>query len=217
MRDSPFFVKKGTFFSVISSQQHAQQTVATFADQVIAFHLVANSFMCTIFRCASVLDTLLSYSASEGLLELLHFLHASFYNTRSEDSVQVEHWLLRLLRHFAGSRDPYLDYLVRRRACLPAPFMRPFSSFATALYEQINAAVLSLAVLQRHRVRSWTGATPWLRVFNVADKEIPQLLVNSALFDVSVAGVECFDILELPRDRFAQGDVDYDGMMAVYQ
>jgi hypothetical protein len=95
--------------------------------------------------------------------------------------------------------------------------MRPFSSFATALYEQINAAVLSLAVLQRHRVRSWTGATPWLRVFNVADKEIPQLLVNSALFDVSVAGVECFDILELPRDRFAQGDVDYDGMMAVYQ
>jgi len=217
MRDSPFFVKKGAFFSVVSSQQHAQQTMATFADQVIAFHLVANSFMCTIFRCASVLDTLFSYSASEGLLELLHFLHAGFYSSRSEDSVQGENWLLRLLRHFAGSRDPYLDYLVRRRACLPTPFMRPFSSLATALYEQVNAAVLSLAVLQRHRVRSWAGAAPWLRVFNVADKEIPQLLVNTALFDTSVANLECFDILELPRDRFAQGDVEYDGLMAIYQ
>mgnify|MGYP006919815676 CR=1 FL=1 len=36
----------------------------------------------------------------------------------------------------------------------------------------------------------------------------------AALFDVSVANV---DVLELPRDKFSQEDVEYDRMMAIYQ
>lgn len=217
VRQSPFFVNKGAFFSVVStpsSQQHAPESVAQFADQVIAFHLVADSFMSVIFRCAFALDTLQSFSATEGLLELLHFLHFGFYQYRSGDNLQVEHWLLRLLRHFSGSTDPYLEYLARRRACLPAPYMRPFSSFVTCLYGQVSAALLSLAVLQRHRVRNWSGAVPSLAVFKIADKEIPQVLVYTALLDASVASV---DILELPRGRFSQDDFEYDHMMAIYQ
>jgi hypothetical protein len=214
MRQSPFFVEKGSFFSVISSQQNSQGNVAQFADQVIAFHLVADSVMSIIFRCAFALDTLLSFSASEGLLELLHFLHFCFYQYHAGDSSQIENWLLRLLRHFSGSRDPYLEYLTRKQACLPAPFMRPFSSFVTALYGQVSAAVLSLAVLQRHRVRTWSAAVPWLSTFHVADKEIPQILVNISLLDMSVASV---DVLELPRGKLSQEDIEYDGMMATYQ
>jgi len=94
---------------VVSSQQNAQQNVAQFADQVIAFHLVADSFMCVIFRCAFALDTLKSFSATERLLELLHFLHFGFYQNRAGDNFLVENWLLRLLRHFSGSRDPYVS------------------------------------------------------------------------------------------------------------
>ena len=214
MRQSPFFAERGSFFSVVSSQQSAQQNMAQFADQVIAFHLVADSFMCVIFRCAFALDTLKSFSATEGLLELLHFLHFGFYQNRAGDNLLVENWLLRLLRHFSGSRDPYLEYLTRKRACLPATHMRPFSSFATTLCGQVSAAVLSLAVLQRHRVRNWIGAASYLAIFDVADKQIPQILISTALFDVSVANV---DVLELPRDKFSQEDVEYDRMMAIYQ
>jgi hypothetical protein len=214
IRQSPFFVEKGSFFSVISSQQSSQRNIAQFADQVIAFHLVADSVMSIIFRCAFALDTILSFSASEGLLELLHFLHFCFYQSRTGDSSPVENWLLRLLRHFSGSRDPYLDYLARKQASLPAPFMRPFSSFAMTLYGQVVAAVSSLAVLQRHRVRTWSGAVPWLSIFHVADKEIPQILVNISLSGDSVASV---DILELPRSKFSADDFEYDGMMAAYQ
>jgi hypothetical protein len=214
MRQSSFFVERGCFCSVIASQQSSHHNVAQFADQVIAFHMIADSVMCIISRCAFALDTLLSFSASEGLLELLHFLHISFYQSRAGDGSQIESWLLRILRHFSGSRDPYLEYLTRRHACLPAPFMRPFSSIATALYGQISAAVLSLAVLQRHRVRTWSGAIPWLNIFRVADQEVPQILVNISLLDVSVYSV---DILELPRDRLSHEDMEYDGMMATYQ
>jgi hypothetical protein len=214
MRQSPFFAERGSFFSVVSSQQNAQQNVAQFADQVIAFHLVADSFMCVIFRRAFALDSLKSFSATEGLLELLHFLHFGFYQNRAGDNLLVENWLLRLLRHFSGSRDPYLEYLTRKRACLPATHMRPFSSFATTLCGQVSAAVLSLAVLQRHRVRNWIGAASYLAIFDVADKQIPQILISTALFDVSVANV---DVLELPRDKFSQEDVEYDRMMAIYQ
>ena len=92
--------------------------------------------------------------------------------------------------------------------------MRPFSSFATTLCGQVSAAVLSLAVLQRHRVRNWIGAASYLAIFDVADKQIPQILISTALFDVSVANV---DVLELPRDKFSQEDVEYDRMMAIYQ
>jgi hypothetical protein len=214
MRQSPFFVERGSFFSVISSQQNSQHSIAQFADQVIAFHLIADGVMSIISRCAFTLDTLLSFSSSEGLLELLQFLHFSFYQSRAGDGSQIESWLLRILKHFSGSRDPYLDYLTRRHACLPAPFMRPFASLATALHAQASAAVLSLAVLQRHRVRNWSGAMPWLNIFHVADKEIPQLLVNISLLDASVHSV---DILELPRDRLSHEDIEYDGMMATYQ
>jgi hypothetical protein len=215
IRKSPFFVGKGSFFSVIPSQQSVQENVAKFADQVIAFHLIADSFMCIIFRCAHVLDALQSFSACEGLLELLHFLHFSLFKLREGNPSQTENgWLLRLLRHFAGSRDPYIEYLVRRRACLPAPYMRPYTSFASALYGQVNAALLSLAVLQRHRVRNWSGAVPSLAVFNSADREVPQILVHTALFDGPVCGV---DILELPRERFSDEDLEYDSIMAIYQ
>jgi hypothetical protein len=68
VRQSPFFAERGSYFSVVSSQQNEQQNVAQFADQVIAFHLVADSFMCVIFRCAFALDTLKSFSATERLL-----------------------------------------------------------------------------------------------------------------------------------------------------
>jgi hypothetical protein len=217
IRQSPFFQNKGAFFSVVStpsSQQNAQESMAQFADQVIAFHLVADSFMCVIFRCAFALDTMQSFSASEGLLELLHFLHFGFYHQRVGDNVQVEQWLLRLLRHFSGSSDPYLEYLVRKHACLPAPFMRPFSSLVTSLYGQVCATVLALAVLQRHRVRNWSGAVPQLAVFNIADQEIPQVLVHTALLDVSVASV---DVCDLPRGKLSPEDFEYDHVMAIYQ
>ena len=62
-----------------------------------------------IFRCAFALDTLKSFSATERLLELLHFLHFGFYQNRAGDNFLVENWLLRLLRHFSGSRDPYVS------------------------------------------------------------------------------------------------------------
>jgi hypothetical protein len=214
MRQIPFFVERGSFCSIISSQQSSQHNIAQFADQVIAFHLIADSVMSIISRCAFTLDALSSFAASEGLLELLHFLHFSFYQSRAGNGSQNESWLLKILRHFSGSRDPYLEYLTRRHACLPAPYMRPFSSLATTLYGQVSAAVLSLAVLQRHRVRNWSGSIPWLNTFHVADKEIPQILVNISLLDVSVCSV---DILELPRDKFSHEDIEYDGMMAAYQ
>jgi hypothetical protein len=92
--------------------------------------------------------------------------------------------------------------------------MRPFSSFVTSLYGQVSAAVLALAVLQRHRVRTWSGAVPRLAVFNIADQEIPQVLVHTALLDVSVASI---DVCDLPRAKLSQEDFEYDHVMAIYQ
>jgi len=37
MRQSPFFAERGSFFSVVSSQQSAQQNMAQFADRLLPF------------------------------------------------------------------------------------------------------------------------------------------------------------------------------------